>query len=121
MLSLACALKGEPGIYAIAGDTDGIDGTEDGGGGDRYAGHAHPNGTHAREMLAAHDSYSYFAASGDLVLTGRRSPTSTILGRLSCCKALPGPLFHRPGKHSPLKAYDKPVNLRTIFKLAPLS
>lgn len=74
LLSLACALKGEPGIYAIAGDTDGIDGTEDAAGAivtpDTLTRTVH----HAREMLAAHDSYSYFAASGDLVLTG---PTLT--------------------------------------------
>lgn len=74
LLSLACALKGEPGIYAIAGDTDGIDGTEDAAGAivtpDTLTRAEYP----AREMLAAHDSYSYFAASGDLVLTG---PTLT--------------------------------------------
>ncbi|MFP5973617.1 glycerate kinase type-2 family protein [Enterobacter mori] len=74
LLSLACALKGEPGIYAIAGDTDGIDGTEDAAGAivtpDTLTRTEHL----AREMLAAHDSYSYFAASGDLVLTG---PTLT--------------------------------------------
>ncbi|MCG5128863.1 glycerate kinase [Enterobacter mori] len=74
LLSLACALKGEPGIYAIAGDTDGIDGTEDAAGAivtpDTLTRTKHP----AREMLAAHDSYSYFAASGDLVLSG---PTLT--------------------------------------------
>lgn len=121
LLSLACALKGEPGIYAIAGDTDGIDGTEDAAGAIVTPDTLTRTEHHAREMLAAHDSYSYFAASGDWYSPARRSPTSTILGRLSCCKALPGPLFHRPGKHSPLKAYDKPVNLRTIFKLAPLS
>lgn len=74
LLSLACALKGEPGIYAIAGDTDGIDGTEDAAGAivtpDTLIRAEYP----AREMLAAHDSYSYFAASGDLVFTG---PTLT--------------------------------------------
>ncbi|MDU1085863.1 MAG: glycerate kinase, partial [Leclercia adecarboxylata] len=32
LLALACALKGEKGIYAIAGDSDGIDGTEDAAG-----------------------------------------------------------------------------------------
>jgi hydroxypyruvate reductase len=32
LLSLACALQGEAGIWAIAGDTDGIDGTEDAAG-----------------------------------------------------------------------------------------
>lgn len=74
LLSLACALKGEPGIYAIAGDTDGIDGTEDAAGAIVTPDTLTRTERHAREMLAAHDSYSYFAASGDLVLTG---PTLT--------------------------------------------
>nr|WP_276516100.1 glycerate kinase [Enterobacter quasimori] len=74
LLSLACALKGEPGIYAIAGDTDGIDGTEDAAGAIVTPDTLTRTEHHGREMLAAHDSYSYFAASGDLVLTG---PTLT--------------------------------------------
>ena len=32
LLALAVALGGEPGVYAIAGDTDGVDGTEDNAG-----------------------------------------------------------------------------------------
>ncbi|WP_319950918.1 MOFRL family protein, partial [Klebsiella pneumoniae] len=32
LLSLACALQGEHGIWAMAGDSDGIDGTEDAAG-----------------------------------------------------------------------------------------
>ena len=32
LLALAVALDGEPGIHALAGDTDGIDGTEDNAG-----------------------------------------------------------------------------------------
>ena len=32
LLALGVALDGHPGIYALAGDTDGIDGTEDNAG-----------------------------------------------------------------------------------------
>ena len=74
LLSLACALKGESGIYAIAGDTDGIDGTEDAAGAIVTPDTLTRTERNAREMLAAHDSYSFFAASGDLVITG---PTLT--------------------------------------------
>ncbi len=77
LLGLALALKGEPGIWAIAGDTDGIDGTEDAAGAivapDTLA-RARAAGLEPAAMLAAHDSYGLFAALGDLVITG---PTLT--------------------------------------------
>ncbi len=77
LLSLAIALDGAPGIYAIAGDSDGIDGTEDAAGAiirpDTLA-RASAAGIDARRMLKAHDSYSLFAALHDLVVTG---PTLT--------------------------------------------
>jgi hydroxypyruvate reductase len=77
LLSLAVALDGAKDIYAIAGDTDGIDGTEDAAGAiitpdtlqRAWAQNLNPG-----EMLARHDSYSLFAALGDLVITG---PTLT--------------------------------------------
>ncbi|MGK3223659.1 glycerate kinase [Enterobacter soli] len=74
LLSLACALKGEKGIYAIAGDSDGIDGTEDAAGAIVTPDTLARTAGNAKAFLAAHDSYSYFAASGDLVITG---PTLT--------------------------------------------
>jgi len=74
LLSLACALKGEEGIYAIAGDSDGIDGTEDAAGAIVTPETLSRSTLDAKATLAAHDSYSYFAASGDLVITG---PTLT--------------------------------------------
>ncbi|WP_215845139.1 glycerate kinase type-2 family protein [Candidatus Pantoea bituminis] len=77
LLSLACALQGEEGIWAIAGDSDGIDGTEDAAGAivypDTLARGKH-NGLIAGSYLDAHDSYSYFHSIGDLVITG---PTLT--------------------------------------------
>ncbi|SAP70938.1 D-glycerate 2-kinase [Klebsiella michiganensis] len=77
LLSLACALQGEAGIWAIAGDTDGIDGTEDAAGAmispDTLT-LGKLNGLNAAMYLDEHDSYSYFHSIGDLVITG---PTLT--------------------------------------------
>jgi len=74
LLALACALKGEEGIYAIAGDSDGIDGTEDAAGAIVTPDTLSRTALDAKAMLRGHDSYSYFAALGDLVVTG---PTLT--------------------------------------------
>lgn len=74
LLALACALKGEAGIYAIAGDSDGIDGTEDAAGAIVTPETLVRTALDAKTMLRGHDSYSYFAAAGDLVVTG---PTLT--------------------------------------------
>ena len=77
LLALAVALGGVPGTWAIAGDTDGIDGTDDAAGAvitpdtlDR----ARTAGFDARAVLAGHDSHTLFDAIGDLVRTG---PTLT--------------------------------------------
>lgn len=76
-LILGDALEGEKGIWAIAGDSDGIDGTEDAAGAvitpDTLQ-RAQQAGLNARDHLAQYDSYSYFAALEDLVKTG---PTLT--------------------------------------------
>jgi hydroxypyruvate reductase len=77
LLGLALALRGEADIWAIAGDTDGIDGTEDAAGAivtpDTLA-RARAAGLDPAAALARHDSYALFAALGDLVVTG---PTLT--------------------------------------------
>lgn len=77
LLGLAVALQGLEGVFAIAGDTDGIDGTEDAAGAvvtpDTLA-RAIEAGLAPREVLDAHDSYTLFDAIGDLVRTG---PTLT--------------------------------------------
>ena len=76
-LGAALDLKGEPGITVLAADTDGIDGSEDNAGAmvvpDTMARAAH-KGLKAHEYLERNDSYSFFAALGDLVITG---PTYT--------------------------------------------
>jgi hydroxypyruvate reductase len=64
-------------VWAIAGDSDGIDGTEDAAGAigspDTLS-RGRKAGVDARAKLAAHDSYTFFEAIGDLVHTG---PTMT--------------------------------------------
>jgi len=77
LLGLACALRGERGIWAIAGDSDGIDGTEDAAGAMIYPDsltRGKNRGLDALTCLNAHDSYSYFHAINDLLITG---PTLT--------------------------------------------
>lgn len=77
LLALAIALDGHPGIHAIACDTDGIDGTEDNAGAllspDSLA-RARALGLDAAALLANNDGYGFFAALGDLIVTG---PTRT--------------------------------------------
>ncbi len=76
-LALALALSGQPGISAIAGDTDGIDGSEDNAGAvinaDTLA-RARALGLDAAAALADNDAYGFFSGLDDLVMTG---PTLT--------------------------------------------
>lgn len=77
LLSLAVELDGMGQVWAIAADTDGIDGTEDNAGAivspDTLE-RARREGVDAKALLARHDSYGFFSALGDLVVTG---PTRT--------------------------------------------
>jgi len=77
LLSLGIALGGAPGIYAIAGDTDGVDGMEEIAGAtlapDTLA-RAWQLGIRPLESLAANDGHGFFEALGDQVITG---PTLT--------------------------------------------
>jgi hydroxypyruvate reductase len=77
LLSLAVALGGTPGVWAIAGDTDGIDGMDDVTGAlvtpDTLA-RARAKGLDPRAMLTRHDSHTLFDAIGDAIRTG---PTLT--------------------------------------------
>jgi glycerate 2-kinase len=77
LLALAIALDGEPGISAIACDTDGIDGSEDNAGciiGPDTLARAKAQGLDATVYLAKNDAYTFFKALGDLVMSG---PTLT--------------------------------------------
>jgi hydroxypyruvate reductase len=77
LLGLAVALDGAPGIWAVAGDTDGVDGMDEVAGAllapDTLA-RVRALGLDPRGMLAGHDSHSLFQAAGDLIVTG---PTLT--------------------------------------------
>ena len=76
-LGLAQALQGQPGVWALAADTDGIDGVEDNAGAavtpDTLA-RAGVAGLKIDHFLDRNDAYGYFSALGDLVVTG---PTHT--------------------------------------------
>ena len=76
-LGLAVALQAQPNVWAIAADTDGIDGIEDNAGArvspDTLA-RAEAEGVKAADCLDRNDAYGFFGAVGDLVVTG---PTHT--------------------------------------------
>ncbi|MCG8543347.1 MAG: glycerate kinase [Alphaproteobacteria bacterium] len=77
LLALAVALQEEAGIYALAADTDGVDGTEDNAGAfvlPETLARARRHGIDAKARLAENDGYGFFADLGDLVKTG---PTLT--------------------------------------------
>lgn len=90
LLGCAIALQGEPGIHAIAADTDGIDGVEDNAGAlidPATLERARAQGLVAIERLEAHDAYAFFSALGDLVSPG---PTYTNVNDFRALLVLPG-------------------------------
>jgi hydroxypyruvate reductase len=76
-MGLALALGAHPRIWALAADTDGIDGVEDNAGAlvapDTLA-RAQAQGLKLADHLARNDAYGFFQPLGDLVMTG---PTHT--------------------------------------------
>ncbi len=77
LLALALNISGIPGIYALAADTDGIDGSEDNAGAfvdsntiDRML----SAGVSAEDFLMKNDAWTAFATIGDLFVCG---PTGT--------------------------------------------
>ena len=86
--SLALELDGCPGIFALAADTDGIDGHGDHAGAfivPETLRHGAVLGTSLATLLARHDTYSYFDSGRYLVKTG---PTRTNVNdfRLILCQ-----------------------------------
>ncbi|HEY3049803.1 MAG TPA: glycerate kinase [Polaromonas sp.] len=76
-MGLALALQGQAGVYALAADTDGIDGVEDNAG--AYVApdtlpRALAQGMKIDSYLDRNDAYGFFEPLGDLVITG---PTNT--------------------------------------------
>lgn len=77
LLGCVLALQGQGGVHAIAADTDGIDGVQDNAGalaGPDTLARAAALGLDAQARLDAHDSWGFFDALGDLVVSG---PTYT--------------------------------------------
>ena len=76
-MGLVQALQGQSGVWALAADTDGIDGIEDNAGAqvapDTLA-RAQTLGLKVDEHLQRNDAYGFFQPLGDLVITG---PTHT--------------------------------------------
>ena len=76
-MGLAEALQGQSGVWALAADTDGIDGMEDNAGAqvspDTLV-RGGSQGLKLSEYLLRNDAYGYFSALNDLVVTG---PTNT--------------------------------------------
>jgi glycerate 2-kinase len=76
-MGAALALQGEPRVWVLAADTDGIDGVEDNAGAivtpDTLA-RAAQAGLKAQEFLDRNDAYNFFKPLADLVVTG---PTFT--------------------------------------------
>jgi len=77
LLGLTENLQGLPNVYALAGDTDGIDGSEDNAGAlmtpESYS-RAETLGLKAADELANNNGYGYFQALDALLMTG---PTRT--------------------------------------------
>jgi hydroxypyruvate reductase len=77
LLGCAIALQGQPGVWALSADTDGIDGIEHNAGAlitpDTLA-RATALGLKPAEFLDRHDAFSFFEALGDLLVSG---PTFT--------------------------------------------
>ena len=77
LLSLAIEMNGVAGVYGLAADTDGIDGSEANAGAwfsPQSLAAAAALGLRANKSLAANDAYGFFEATGGLIDTG---PTRT--------------------------------------------
>lgn len=89
LLAAALALQGQPGVWALAADTDGIDGSEDNAGAfvapDTLT-RAQALGLSARALLDGHDAYTFFERLGDLLVTG---PTHTNVNDFRALLVLP--------------------------------
>lgn len=88
-LGLVQALQGQARVWALAADTDGIDGIEDNAGArvspDTLA-RAHAQGLKVADHLDRNDAYGFFAPLGDLVVSG---PTFTNVNDFRAILVLP--------------------------------
>jgi hydroxypyruvate reductase len=94
-LALALGLRGQAGVWALAGDTDGVDGQEEIAGAlvtpDTLA-RAWAAGMNPAQRLADNDGHGFFQALGDSVVTG---PTRTNVNDFRAILVMPG--SGRPG------------------------
>jgi glycerate 2-kinase len=89
LLALGLALDGCPGIHALAGDTDGVDGMEEIAGAMLHPDslqRAEQLGLTARAYLDNNDAHTFFEALGDSVVTG---PTLTNVNDFRAILVLP--------------------------------
>lgn len=89
LLALAIALNSAANIYALAADTDGIDGSEDNAGAwitPQTLNQAQSLGLNPQESLQQHQSYDFFAGLQQLLLTG---PTRTNINDFRALLILP--------------------------------
>lgn len=108
LLGLAAALADQPdvvrqSVWALAGDTDGIDGTEDNAGawmGPESLGLARQKGLDPKAYLADNDGYGFFSALGNLIVTG---PTRTNVNDFRAV------LINPPEEPSTSSAHKDPV------------
>ncbi len=89
LLSAALTLRGDPAVWMLAADTDGIDGSSDAAGAliqpDTLE-RAQALGLDARALLARHESALFFEALGDQIVTG---PTFTNVNDFRAVLILP--------------------------------
>ena len=89
LLSLAIALEGKANVYALVADTDGIDGSGDNAGAILSPKNwlkADKLELNAANMLKNNDSYRFFEALGELIITG---PTQTNVNDFRAILVLP--------------------------------
>lgn len=89
LLSLMIDLEGMPGVFALACDTDGLDGTEDNAGALVDPGslqRAKEMGLTPVRLLEDNNAYECFSALGDLIMTG---PTRTNVNDFRAVLILP--------------------------------
>ena len=90
LLALGLALRGEPGVWALAGDTDGVDGAEDIAGAlltpDTLQ-RARAAGMRPADRLDDNDGHGFFSTLGDSVVTG---PTMTNVNDFRAILVRPG-------------------------------
>ena len=89
LLAMAVALKGHPGIHALAADTDGVDGTEETAGAvidPTTLSRAAAAGLLPAASLANNDGHGFFRAIGDAIVTG---PTLTNVNDFRAILVLP--------------------------------